>query len=310
MVSGKGRVALLTGGAGFIGSHVAELLTANGWRVEIADNLSRSRQSSLVRLKRAKARMHFCDVRDLAKVRRIFRVTRPQGVVHLAALTSVPESIKRPQEYHEVNVTGTLHVLLAAREAGARSMINISSAAVYGNPTRLPVHEKFDLAPLSPYGATKAAAEVYVDSYTTPQFVGTNLRLFNVYGLGQNPDYAGVISVFLNQVRRSQSLQIFGDGRQTRDFVHVADVASAVLQLLHSPHAGAFNVATGQACTLNSLASMFSKAVSGPLTVQHLPGRPGDIRHSTASIRKLKRLGWKPTVSLRRGIADLLAESS
>ena len=298
---------LVTGVAGFIGSHLCSSLLSRGFEVWGLDDLSRGDRGRVRELEELGLRFVRVDIRDRVEVERVLREVRPVGVAHLAALISVPESFEKPDLYMAVNVEGTRNLVLAASEVGVERFVYASSAAVYGNPIRLPIDEDHPTKPISPYGKSKLLGEKCVLN----EFRGSafSLRLFNVYGRGQNPEYAGVITKFLERVSRGEPPIIYGDGEQTRDFVYVGDVVDAFIRALTSSLRGAyvFNIGTGNAVTINQLAGMIIKLAGLNVEPIHVDPRPGDIRHSYADISRTKKvLGWQPKISLEEGLKRLL----
>ena len=298
---------LVTGVAGFIGSHLCLSLLSRGFEVWGLDDLSHGDLGRVEELEEYGLRFVKVDIRDRVEVRRVLREVKPVGVAHLAALISVPESFEKPALYMAVNVEGTRNLVSAANEVGVERFVYASSAAVYGNPVRLPIDEDHPTKPVSPYGKSKLLGEKCVLN----EFRGSafSLRLFNVYGRGQNPEYAGVITKFLERVSRGEPPIIYGDGEQTRDFVYVGDVVDAFIRALTSSLRGAyvFNIGTGNAVTINQLARMIIKLAGLNVEPIHADPRPGDIRHSYADISRTKRvLGWQPKISLEEGLKRLV----
>ena len=282
----------MTGGAGFIGSHVAAHLAGRGFRVVAVDSLERA--SAVRRLEEAGVPLIRADVR-------FADLPRADAVVHAAAYISVEESWERPYEYLWNNAAATARVAKLCAEWGAR-LVYISSAAVYGDPVRLPISEDHPTRPLSPYGLSKLVGEQVASMLLRDLAV---LRLFNVYGPGQTGPYAGVISKFLERARRGLPPVVFGDGGQTRDFVHVYDVARFVEAVVDRGASGVFNVGSGRAVSIGELARLVMRLagiVDGPV---YAPPRPGDIRHSVADISKARGLGWEPLVRLEEGLRGL-----
>jgi UDP-glucose 4-epimerase len=250
------------------------------------------------------------DVRDAGLVRDL--VSHVDGVAHLAALVSVPESLRDPALTFDINVNGTLNLLKASADCGVKRFIYASSCAVYGNIEKLPIKEDFPAKPESPYGVSKLTAENYARKYFEDYGLETVcLRYFNVYGPRQAyNDYSGVITQFLHRIRQDLPLVIFGDGKQTRDFVYVEDVAEAnVLALKCGKAAGeVFNIGTGVATSINQLAETLLEIMNKRNgKILHDKARKGDIRHSVADISKAKeKLGYNPKVPLRNGLKKLL----
>jgi UDP-glucose 4-epimerase len=299
---------LVTGGAGFIGSHLVEALANARERVAVFDNFTTGSRGNLAG---ASARVDVVegDVRDLDSLR---RVVEGVGVVfHLAAVSAVAPSVKDPLTTNAVNVTGTLNVLLAARDAGVRRVVFASSAAVYGSDPSLPKTETHSPEPLSPYAASKLVGEVYCRIFSRIYGLETvALRLFNVYGPRQNPasEDSGVVTRFLARLAGGQPPIIDGDGEQSRDLVYVGDVVGAFLHSCDAPGASGevFNIGSGRSTTINELAETLA-GVAAPGRVLHPihhPARAGDVRHSCADISKARQiLGYAPAVKLADGLA-------
>ncbi|GAB4164913.1 MAG: NAD-dependent epimerase/dehydratase family protein [Rhodocyclaceae bacterium] len=277
---------LVTGGAGFIGSHTVERLLAQGMHVRVLDDFSTGRLDNLPHHPRLEILTG--DIRDRALVEdAMHRATR---VLHLAAQVSVAASVEAPLASASINVTGFLNVLEAARRHRVRRLVYASSAAVYGVPARLPIDEDAPTAPISPYGLEKEINDRYAALYRSLYGLPTlGLRYFNVYGPRQDPSspYSGVISIFCRRLREARPLSVFGDGLQTRDFIYVGDVARANAAALEGDLTGVCNVATGESISLRTLIKALS-AVSGtrPLVSYREP-RAGDIRESAADNRRL-----------------------
>jgi len=298
---------------GFIGSHTVDRFLAEGFDVVVLDNL---RSGNLNNLKRhfGKEGFRFVkgDVRDAELVRSL--VGDADFVVHLAALVSVPESVKDPALTFDINVNGTLNLLKACVDSGVKRFVYASSCAVYGNAEKLPIKEDAPAKPFSPYGVSKLEAERHVLRFCQEFGLETVcLRYFNVYGPRQaSSEYSGVIAQFLNRIKNDKPLVIFGDGEQTRDYVYVEDVAEAnLLALKGSGVAGEiFNIGTGVATSVNRLASILLKfANKEHLKIQYCEAREGDVRHSVADISKAKeKLGYDPKISLENGLRRLLFE--
>lgn len=283
---------LVTGGAGFIGSYVVEALALRGTKVRVLDNLSAG-NSMIPERGGGAIELLKGDIRDPDMVRRA--VEGVDGIIHLAALSGVQRSIADPRSTHDINVTGSLNVLLAAQAIGLRRVVCASSASVYGDPSTFPTPEDAALKPLSPYGATKVAMEQYGAAFSAVYGLSViSLRYFNVYGArqSQHSDYAAVIPAFVAKIRQGTPVTIYGDGLQSRDFVHVNDVAEATLAALDAPLeiSGTFNVGTGRGVTLLEVADTLGATV--PPTF--LSAKAGDIRHSCADVTKVRAvLGWE-----------------
>ena len=295
---------LITGGAGFIGHQVATYLARRGKRALVLDNLCRAQKKHVDQLKLEGIPIIVHDVRKTTIPPEV-KTFRPNVIVHLAALISVQESIKRPMLYHQVNVSGTLNMLTVARKLGCTYFIGASSAAIYGDTQNVPTQENQPANPLSPYGATKVAGEAYTNAYQTSEMTTASVRPFNVYGPGQNKPYAGVITHFIDAVKAEIPLTIFCDGLQTRDFVHVTDVAAAIDQLILARAPGTYNLGTGISTSISSLAETVRKSWNSNVKIQYAKSRHGDIKHSVANIDRLRAIGWTPKIPLSTGIDSL-----
>ena len=300
---------LVTGGAGFIGSHLVDALLARGDTVRVLDNFSTGHRENLRTA--TEAELLTGDINDFAMVDRAS--TGVDCVYHLAALTSVQRSVEHPMESFTNNTLGTFNVFEAARRRGVKRLVYASSAAVYGENPNLPLREAETPDPLSPYALDKVYAEqlaaVYARRYGLD---ATGLRFFNVYGPRQDPAsmYSGVISIFVARLLRGAPLTVFGDGEQSRDFVYVGDVVRAAVTAGSCDLEGArvFNIAGGRAVTLRSLIATLEKILSVGATLEHMPSRPGDIRHSLASIDAARSLlDWQPECGLEQGLRHLCA---
>ncbi|QBS37612.1 NAD-dependent epimerase/dehydratase family protein [Thermaerobacter sp. FW80] len=309
---------LVTGAAGFIGSHVVQHLLEGREEHGRAGDAGPARSAVAAREIAAiddfsagrvdrigEVVVQRVDVTEPEAVEAVFRAFRPEAVIHLAAQVSVERSLQRPDRDVEVNVYGTLNVLRAAVAVGTRRVVFASSAAVYGNPRRLPVDEDHPLEPLSVYGRSKQTAEWLIQQYARGAGLeAVILRLGNVYGPGQRPETGPVVARFFLDALRGQGPVIHGDGRQTRDFVFVTDVARAFARALVGPAGLVANVAGGSATTIGDLAERIGRLVEGAPSPRHGPPRPGDIRHSVLDNRRAReRLGWAPQVSLDEGLA-------
>jgi nucleoside-diphosphate-sugar epimerase len=300
---------LITGGAGFIGSHIAERLVLTGHAVAVLDNFSSGKRENLEHIE-GKVEVLEGDIRDPARVREA--VKGREVVFHEAAIVSVPYSVEHPLETHDVNILGTLHVLEAARHAGVRRVVFASSAAIYGDEPTLPKVESMLPTPIAPYGVEKVTAEHYLHTWSAIYGLETvALRYFNVFGPRQDPSspYSGVISIFVDRAQGGRTLTIFGDGKASRDFVFVGDVVDA--NLAAATQAGisgeVFNVARGAKTTLDELASLLGRVLGRTLTVEHAAPRVGDIVESWANVERAKsRLGFEAKVSVEEGLRQLV----
>lgn len=300
----------VTGGAGFIGSHIVDRLLKEGFEVTVIDDLSTGRRENIAHHQNRKD-FHFVKggIRNTALVKKV--VEDVDAVFHEAALVSVPSSIENPLLTNEINVSGTLNLLKACIDADVKRFIYASSTAIYGDTGTLPIHEKLMPQPISPYAVSKLAAENYVKIYHKVYGLNTVcLRYFNVYGSRQTySPYSGVITIFINNLLENEPPIIYGDGKQTRDFVHVQDVVEAnVLALTRETAIGeVLNVATGTPTTVNQLVAMLQQIMKTSLKPVYTSPRPGDIRHSYADItRANKLLQYNPKISLKDGLTELV----
>jgi UDP-glucose 4-epimerase len=271
---------------------VAAYLVERGFRVVAVDSLERA--SAVKRLEEAGVSLIVGDVRSVD-------LPPAEAVVHAAAYINVEESWERPYEYMWNNAAATARVAKRCAETGAR-LVYISSAAVYGEPQRLPIDENHPTKPLSPYGLSKLAGEQVAQMLAPGAAV---LRLFNVYGPGQTGPYAGVVSKFIERAKGGLPPVIYGDGTQTRDFVHVADVAQFVEIVLNRGATGVYNVGTGRAVSIRELAAIVMRLAGLSGEPLYAPPRPGDIKHSVADVSKAKSLGWQPQIPLEEGLREL-----
>ena len=301
---------LVTGGAGFIGSHIVEALVAEGAAVRVFDNLATGHRENLDPVK-GRYEWFGNDIRDTAALAAAMKGV--DYVFHEAAMVSVPLSVEKPRECHEVNATGTLNVLLAAREAGVKRVVMAATAAAYGNNPELPKRESMRPEPESPYGLTKVTGEYYLRTFALLYGLQTvALRYFNVYGPRQDPKsmYSGVISKFVDVLTAGGTPTIFGDGGQTRDFVFVKDVVQANLKAMQGKRVGTgeiINVGTGRAVSLLDLLAALGDLTGRRVSPLFAPVRAGDVRHSLSDIGQARLLlGYEPATELRAGLGQLL----
>jgi UDP-glucose 4-epimerase len=297
---------LITGGAGFIGSHVADALILAGHAVAIVDDLSTGNRAWLP----SKAAFYELDIRS-EELGKVFATERPDAVSHLAAQASVGRSVTDPAFDASVNIGGGLNLLDCCRRFDVRRMIYSSSGgAGYGDTDQIPTSEDHPTRPASPYGITKVAMEQYLEAWGALWgLTGVSLRYANVYGPRQNPHgEAGVVAIFCSRLLAGQPLVINGDGQQTRDFVHVSDVAAAnLLALERADVAGQVNIGTGVETSVNAICDGLSNAAGSRVETVHAPERPGEQRRSCLSPKLAGRLlGWRPTVRLDDGLAQTL----
>jgi nucleoside-diphosphate-sugar epimerase len=295
---------LVTGGAGFIGSHLSEELIRRGHGVRVADSLITGKRSNLDHVKGVEFLEG--DLADLDVARRA--VDGVQYVLHQAAIPSVPRSVKDPITTNRANVDATLNVLVAARDAGVKRLVFAGSSSAYGNTPTLPKREDMPNSPLSPYALQKVIGEQYLQMFTQLYGLETvSIRYFNVFGPRQDPTspYSGVISVFATAVIENRAPTIFGDGEQTRDFTYVANVVDGVLRACEAPEASGevINVATGGRISLNQLYRTMRDLVGGTAEPVYADVRSGDVKDSQADISKAQRLlGYQPSVSFEEGL--------
>ncbi len=303
------ELCLVTGGAGFIGSHLVESLTAAGRRVRVLDDFSTGAAGNLDPIRPA-PEVVTGDVGDPDAVK---RAVAGAGVVfHLAALASVAKSLDAPDQTHRVCATGTLNVLDAARRAGVRRVVYAASSSAYGVPPGDVQTEDDPLMALSPYAAAKLAGELYAQSFTTSfGLEAVRLRFFNVFGPRQRADspYSGVIALFAAALSAGRTPTVHGDGLQSRDFVYVSDVVGALVRAAEAPGVAGrvYNIGTGRRTTVLDLVAALNRLLGTNVVPQHAAARPGDVRHSLADISRARReLGFEPAVSFEDGLARTL----
>lgn len=298
-------VYVVTGGAGFIGSNIVKRLVKDGHRVRVVDNLLTGRRENLQEV-RDDIEFVEGDIRDGQLLARLFKGA--DYVLHQAALPSVPRSVKDPVASHEANITGTLQVLIAARDAGVKRVVYAASSSAYGDTPVLPKVETMAPNPLSPYAVTKLAGEYYCRVFYHVYGLETvSLRYFNVFGPRQDPNsqYAAVIPRFITAMLKGEAPVIFGDGEQTRDFSYIDNVVEANLLACQAPGAAGevFNIACGESISLNDLVKELNHILGTDIKPVYTNPRPGDVRHSLADISKAgKILGYKPQINWREGL--------
>ena len=303
------ELCLVTGGAGFIGSHLVEALAAEGRPVRVLDDFSTGRRDNLAAARPAPEVVEG-DVADPAAVERAMAGV---GLVfHLAALASVQRSVEDPAATHRACATGTLHVLDGARRAGVRRIVYAASASAYGVPRGDVQTEDEPVRPLSPYAAAKLAGELYAQAFATTYGLETVcLRFFNIFGPRQRADspYSGVIALFADALLAGRTPQVHGDGLQSRDFTYVADVVQALVKAAAAPgvSGGVYNVGTGRGVSVLDLVAALNRLLGTDRRPAHGPARAGDVRHSRADIGRARRdLGYEPAVSLQEGLERTL----
>jgi len=299
---------LVTGGAGFIGSHAVEALIKAGNQIRVLDNFHTGKRRNLLGVEN-KIELIEGDIRDVSLSRQVME--KVEYVIHLAALHEVPRSVEQPVETHEVNVTGILNLLLAARDAGVKRFVYASSSAVYGDSPILPRSE--DRAPLptsSPYAVSKLAGEYYCQLFSHLYGLETvSLRFFNIFGPRQDSasNYAGVIPKFVTALLSSTPPTIYGDGKQSRDFTYVIDCVAAALRACRAPNLSGeiFNIGTGQQTTVNQLCSLLQEILHRKIPPRFGPPQPGDIKYDYADIKKAKRLlSYQPMWDIQQGLRE------
>ncbi len=293
---------VVTGGAGFIGSHIVELLASMGFNVVVFDNLS---TGNLNKIEQFPVTFIEGDIRNIETLMDTFK--NVDTVFHLAAAISVPESLEKPKEYVDINVNGTLNIIEAAKKSGVKRVVFSSSAAVYGDEPTLPKTEDMKPCLLSPYAATKLSGETYLKMYESPTFSAVSLRYFNVFGPRQDADspYAAAIPKFINQALKNEDIGIFGDGTQSRDFIYVKDVARANLHAVEID-SGIYNVCNGKPTVIAPLAERIIELTKAKSEINFLDERPGDIKHSLGSNVRIKSSGWHPESEFEKSLKETI----
>ena len=300
---GKPGRVVVTGGAGFIGSHVADAFLADGAKVLVIDDLSSGREENVP----AAAELQRVDIVDTQQLRKAIEGFAPDVVCHLAAQASVTVSVERPEHDLEVNVRGTLIVCEAAHDAGAPVVFASTGGAIYGNDAPLPTPESFPPQPLAPYGASKLAGEAYVATWgrlhALPNVV---LRLGNVYGPRQQPHgEAGVVAIFSDRLARGEPIVVYGFGEPTRDYVHVSDAARAFVTAAATGRAGTFNVGTARETSVLELLEILQREAGTEVEPELQPLRAGELERSALDATAIGReLGWRAEVTVEQGLPD------
>jgi len=298
---------VVTGGAGFIGSHIVEYWINQNAEVHVIDNLRSGFLSNIEIFPEVKFHLGSVTNRDL-----VFEVLKDADYVHhLAALVSVPESVLKPEECFEINVNGTINILDAAKEFGVKKVVLSSSAAVYGDNPESPKRINMQPQPKTPYATTKLEGEKLLQEYHEKHELGTvSLRYFNVYGPRQDPksQYAAAIPIFISKALKNEPIIIYGDGEQTRDFIFVKDVVKAnILAATNEKVSGVFNVALGKATSINQIATKIISVLNSKSKIEYQPERIGDIKHSLASIEETKiELAFSPDFDLEDGLSQTI----
>lgn len=295
---------IITGGAGFIGSNIADLLIDKGFEVVIIDNLSHGKEKNI----NPKAKFYNCDIRD-SEILEIFQREKPQVLIHEAAQISVPNSIDDPVNDASINITGSLNLLEACRKTGVKKIIYPASAAIFGEPEYLPIDEKHPLNMMSGYGVTKHTVEHYLGVYKALYGIDyVILRYANVYGPRQDSSgEGGVVAIFSEKLIKDEIPYIYGDGEQIRDFVYVKDVAKANFMAITSGDNEIFNVSTNHKVSVNDLLNVINSVLGKNIKAVYTDERQGDIRNSYMTYGKIKNaLGWTPDYNLETGIAETI----
>jgi nucleoside-diphosphate-sugar epimerase len=304
----RSKLAVVTGGAGFIGSHIVRGLLEENYAVRVLDNLSGPKSWRRLSDISAKLEMVEGDVRDAETLKRV--MASAEAVFHLAALVSVPESVQRPAEYHEVDATGTLRVLQSAVDAGVRRFVYASTSAIYGDGAEQPKTETMRGQPISPYGIAKYAGEMYVAVFARLHALESiSLRYFNVFGPGQDPksQYGAAVPNIVSRLLAGQRPLIFGDGEQTRDFCHIGNIVRANMLALKAPRLSGevVNIGCGVRVSVNQIVREANEALGTRIEAVHEPPRSGDVRDSLADISAAKALlNYEPVIQFRQGLRE------
>ncbi|MEK4621800.1 MULTISPECIES: NAD-dependent epimerase/dehydratase family protein [Priestia] len=292
---------LVTGGAGFIGSHIVDKLIKRGFDVIIIDNLSTGKKENI----NLQARTYEVDITSPSALEEVFVLEKPNYVIHHGAQIDIQKSIIDPTYDANINILGTINILEKCREHSVDKLVYASSAAVYGNPKNLPVNEQHEINPLSFYGVSKFTPELYIKIFSNMYGIKYSiLRYANVYGIRQDPKgEGGVVSIFIDKMLNNASPVVFGDGQQTRDFIYVSDVADANLAALSNGDNETFNISCNQRTSVNELISLMNSLTEQSLRPTYKENRDGDIKHSCLDNKKaLNNLAWSPKYSLEEGL--------
>ena len=298
----------VTGGAGFIGRHLVESLN-HGNEVTIFENFSNSSKQEISNLLQDGVTLVQGDLTDRDLLKKVVRDY--DLVIHLAAKIDIEESIKNPHLSNEINVKGTINLLKACVDNSILKFIAASSASIYGDPGVIPVTEETVPNPISPYAADKLAMEAYVRAFAnTFKMNSISLRFFNVYGKSQSNVYAGVITKFMQRIASNKPLIVFGDGKNTRDYIHIKDLVQGIskaIDHIDGKKGRTYNIATGKSVSINELAELMISISGKNLEIQHDPPREGDLRFSEANIqRAIDELNYQPNITLKEGLSKLL----
>jgi len=300
----------VTGGAGFIGKYLIKKLQ-NEHELIVYENFSSSSEKDFSNLDKKNITLIKGDMTNFSLLKKSLKDI--DLVIHLAAKIDILESIKHPENTHKINVEGSLNMLRACIENNVKNFISASSAAIYGNPLEIPVSEKTIPNPVSPYGAEKISLEFYAKAFANAYEMNCiSLRFFNVYGKGQSNEYAGVITKFIEKINSNQSPIIFGDGENTRDFIHVEDLVDGIIQSIskiEGKKGNVYNLASGKSTSIKDLAALMISISKKDLKMNFIEPRSGDLLHSAASIELAKEdLGFEPKISLEDGLSVLMNE--
>ena len=295
---------VVTGGAGFIGSHLVKLLVEEGHKITVIDNLHKGKKENLASVIN-KIEFQKIDIRDYESMKKVLK--NIDGVFHQAALTVVQDSFSRPEEYFDVNVHGTENIFKIANENKFK-VVYASSSSVYGHKLKTPIAEDVERNPINPYGKTKLETEHLVEKYSKLNVEIIGLRYFNIFGIGQTLDYAGVITKFLDRMNEGKAPIIFGSGSQIRDFIHVSDVAKANLMAMNSNSSNLIvNIGTGNAVSVLDLANMMANASGSKIEPMFAEALEGDIEKSHADISQAKKhFNWEPKIELQDWLKEIL----
>ena len=303
------KKVVVTGGAGFIGSHLTEELQNRGYYVIVLDDLSTGKRENIDHfLKKDSVEFVEGSVIDLALLQTLFKGT--EYVFHQAAIASINSSIENPLLVNEVNITGTLKVLLAARDNGIKKVIVASSSSVYSNVASIPQNEAMPPDPISPYALTKLACEYYCSIFRQLYGLSTTcLRYFNIYGprQGIQSQYSAVVPTFIQRIADNQPPVVFGDGNQSRDFVYVKDVVSANILAAQSDAESMYNIGSGQSITINELAREILRLMGKDLELVYKESRPGEVTQSLADVNKARAFGYEPQWPIQDGLTETIA---
>ena len=297
----------VTGGAGFIGSHLTKQLLKNDHKVIVIDNLHSGKKENIKNLKNVE--FHNIDIRNYYDMEK--NLKNVDGVFHQAALTDVQESFEKPEEYYDVNVKGLENVFKIAKSNEIK-VVFASSASVYGNVNKMPISEEILKNPINPYGKTKLEGEKIAKEYNKNNLSAIGLRYFNVFGIGQNSTYAGVITKFLNRLKNKMPPIIFGNGDQTRDFIYIDDIVDANIQSMNSKiNSGFFNIGTGKSTSMLELSNLMIKLSTNNFKPMFKEALRGDIKKSVANTANTNKfLEWKAKTKLEDGLSTILSTKS